>query len=96
MLLMGNVGQQLDIHDQRDELQRLRQDLSRNDDFRFEGKKAVQKLQKENDELRLYVASLIRLLVAKQVLTAPEIAQMVTDIDAEDGTRDGKISDPIQ
>jgi hypothetical protein len=47
-------------------------------------------LQVENDELRLYLAALVRLLTAKGLVSREEIRQVVNAVDAEDGTRDGK------
>jgi hypothetical protein len=87
-LLLGNLGQQLDISDQQNEIARLREEL-----YRSRGPAGtvdVARLQAENDELRLYLAALVRLLAAKGVVRADEIRQMVDAVDAQDGTRDGR------
>jgi len=55
----------------------------------------VKALERENDELRLYVAAIVRLLVAKGVVTSEEMASLVQAIDAEDGSADGKYKGPI-
>ncbi len=47
-------------------------------------------LQRENDHLKLYLASLTRLLIGKGILNKAEIEKMVDIIDAEDGAIDGK------
>ena len=47
-------------------------------------------VQRENDRLKLYLASITRLLISKGVLSKEEIEKMVDIIDAEDGVMDGK------
>jgi hypothetical protein len=47
-------------------------------------------LRRENDELKLYLSAIIRLLTVKQVLTMEELQKMVDVVDAEDGAKDGK------
>jgi hypothetical protein len=47
-------------------------------------------LQRENDHIKLYLASITRLLIHKGVLSKDEIEKMVNIIDAEDGAMDGK------
>ena len=85
-LLLGDLGQQLDIEDQKTEIDRMRSEMSR---LRSSGGGDL-KLQEENDELRLYLAALIRLLVAKGTITGSELTQIVEAIDKEDGYADGR------
>ena len=47
-------------------------------------------LIKENAELKLYLATLLRLLTKKDVISEQELRAMVSAIDLEDGTADGK------
>jgi hypothetical protein len=89
MLLLGNIGQQLDIQDQRDEIRRLRGIVSSGRQ-RGGGSEKTERLERELDETRLYVAVLVRLLVSKGVATQKEIRALVEAIDAEDGAADGK------
>jgi hypothetical protein len=49
----------------------------------------IAELRAENDELRLYLTALMRLLAAKRVVTREELEQIVAAIDAEDGESDG-------
>ena len=49
----------------------------------------------ENGELKLYLASLIRLLRAKDIITAQELTAMVNQVDASDGKADGKYNGAI-
>ena len=70
MLLLGNWGQQMDIEDQRQEITALRRQIRRNTSGRASAElsRRVTELEKENDELRLYLASLVRYLGNKGVL----------------------------
>ena len=52
-------------------------------------------LESENDELRLYIAALTRLLIAKGMIKKEEIEQLAHEIDAEDGNIDGGFKGPI-
>jgi hypothetical protein len=45
--------------------------------------RAIERLQKENQELKLYLATLLRLLVARGVLKAEEIETAVRAIETE-------------
>lgn len=90
MLLMGDWGQQLDIHDQKREIQNLRRKIRRTTKrASAETAKRIETLEKENDELRLYLASLIRYLGSKGVLQKEEFSTLVEAVDAEDGAADG-------
>lgn len=90
MLLLGNWGQQMDIEDQRQEIEDLRVKLdagAKAGDATL--KSRVAELEKENSELRLYLASLIRYLGHKGVLRQDEFRKLVETIDIEDGSADG-------
>ncbi len=92
MLLLGNLGQQLDINDtqaalsqidaQLDQIGRSDQDLSRR----------IQQLTAENQELKLYLAAVVRLLAAKNIVTDAELRAIVDAIDRSDGAADGKFT----
>jgi len=96
MLLLGNWGQQMDIEDQRMEIEELRQRLdagTRTGDATL--KNRVTQLEKENSELRLYLASLIKYLGHKGALRQDEFRKLVETIDREDGSEDGGYSGRI-
>ena len=94
-LLLGELGQQLDISDQKVELERLRAEVQRRDPPSLDPAPAIERLQQENDELRLYLAAVVRCLLAKQVISGDELKRIVDLVDAEDGARDGRFSGPI-
>jgi len=91
MLLLGNLGQQLDIEDQRREIQQLRSRV------RSESRQSTQDievrldiLERQSDEMKLYLAALVRYLAAKGQIDLKEFAKLVDEVDAEDGTADGR------
>jgi hypothetical protein len=96
--LLGRLGQQLDILDQKAEIDRLREEMlrSRSAGSGSGSADAINRLQAENDELRLYLAAVIRILISKRVVTESEVRQIVDAIDAEDGTVDGKFTGDLR
>ena len=56
---------------------------------------SIRALIEENGQLKLYLASLIRLLLQKGSITKQELTSMITAIDAEDGRPDGKYTGRI-
>jgi hypothetical protein len=55
----------------------------------------VAQLRAENDELRLYLAALVRLLTSKGVVTREELENIVAIVDTDDGRSDGRFRGPI-
>ena len=91
MLLLGNLGQQLDIEDQRRELQQLRSRVrseSRQSSQDIEVRLDI--LERQSDEMKLYMAALVRYLAAQEQIDLNEFARLVDEVDAEDGTADGR------
>lgn len=90
MMLLGNWGQQMDIEEQRSEIERLRRTVQsvRRD-------RGDADLRQDIAELRLYVAVLVRMLVAKNVVTREELEALVAAVDGEDGRIDGRHSGPV-
>ena len=93
--LLGDIGNRLDIDDCEQDIRVLKESLMAMHD---EGQKIDSELlsvSRENDQLKLYIAALIRLLTTKGVLNADEIRRMVDIIDGEDGAMDGKARNGI-
>ncbi|MHC5083676.1 MAG: hypothetical protein ACYTET_07020 [Planctomycetota bacterium] len=89
-LILGDVGNRLDISDCEQDIRVLKESLM---EIHQEGQNIDGELlavRRENDQLKLYIAALMRLLISKQVLSKDEIEKMVDIIDAEDGAMDGK------
>ena len=88
--LLGDVGNGLDISDCEADIRVLKESLM---EIHHEGQNIDSELltlQRENDHIKLYLASITRLLIHKGVLSKDEIEKMVNIIDAEDGAMDGK------
>jgi len=83
MLLLGNVGQQLDIGDLNSAIADMQHAYQQNLGVDAEQGQAIERLQKENQELKLYLATLMRLLVARGVLKPEEIETKVRAIETE-------------
>lgn len=94
-LLLGNLGQQLDLADQKTDLDRMREELARAREVAAYSMNETRTLSAENDQLKLYLAAIIRLLVAKGIATSQEMSEIVKMVDAEDGTADGRFSGTI-
>jgi hypothetical protein len=83
------------------DIDRGREELARMRDERVQSKPHLPKinelsaLQAENDELKLYLAAVVRLLVYKRVCTVEEISLMVESLDAADGAIDNKMQGSI-
>ncbi len=81
MLLLGNVGQQMDISDLNAYLGKAMRELERNGEVDRQQAEEIARLKRENQELKLYTLGLIRLLAAKGVVTDAEVNQLVASID---------------
>ena len=80
-LLLGDIGNRLDIADTEADIDRVCQELrsSRNVDASQDA--AIQQLQKENEQLELCIAALVTTLERKSVLTHDEVQNFVKLID---------------
>jgi hypothetical protein len=81
MLLLGDVGQQMDLSDLTNEIGAMQSAFAQNQDLDQEQAQVIEQLQKENQELKLYLATLIRLLVAKGVVRPEEVETTVQAIE---------------
>jgi len=80
-MLLGNVGQQLDIGDLENAVNEMRGEVAQKDQVDREQGEEIERLKSENHELKLYLATLIRLLVSKGVLKQDEVAATVLAIE---------------
>lgn len=81
MLLLGNLGQQMDIDDINAYLARAVKEIEKNNEVDLQQAGEIARLKRENQELKLYTLGLIRLLAAKGVLSDAEVNQLVASID---------------
>ena len=83
-LLLGDIGNRLDIADTERDVEGLRRRLHSKEGTDQEQNTRLAELESENDQLKLYLASLIRLLVSKGTLSHDEVAAFVDGIDTDD------------
>jgi hypothetical protein len=79
-LFMGDIGQNLEIENIQERLDEMRHER---EGAGGSQKKQIETLQEEVHELRVRLAVLMKLLVAKNVLTAEEIAAMIAALEPE-------------
>ena len=94
-LLLGDIGNRLDIGDTENEISRLKRvvDGAYRKDMSQDNK--INMLIRENAELKLYLASITRLLISKGMISNEELESMVQAIDVSDGKADGKFDGSI-
>jgi hypothetical protein len=91
-LLLGDLGQQMDLADHETEIENLKVQLRSKQVASSSVEERLETLQRESDELKLYLATIIRLLVAKKLATVDEIKTVVAAVDREDGVEDEKFT----
>ena len=94
-LLLGDLGQQWDLEDQQSELNELRSRLRAKRRSMQAITDQLEELQRENEELKLYLAAMIRLMTAKGIASKEEIFALVDAIDEGDGMKDGRYTGKI-
>ncbi len=88
-LILGDIGNRLDIEDTEQDISRVKRSLRGVQSNDMSQDKRIQALEKENGELKLYMATTIRLLLSKGLVTEQELEKMVEEIDGSDGSLDG-------
>ena len=81
MFLLGNIGQQLDIEDVKDYLNKAITEINKTQELDLEQGAEIERLKKENQELKLYTLGLVRLLSSKGIISESELSGMVAAID---------------
>ncbi|MDR3459401.1 MAG: hypothetical protein P4N60_18385 [Verrucomicrobiae bacterium] len=81
MMLLGNVGQQLDISDLSNAIGQMQATLEWDKNLDLRQERSIEDLRKENHELKLYLATLMRLLVAKGVIKQEEVDTTIQAIE---------------
>ncbi len=81
MFLLGNVGQQMDIEEVKDYLNRAIEEINKGEQVDQDQNREIERLKKDTRELQLYVLALGRLLARKQIVSEAELASMVTAVE---------------
>jgi hypothetical protein len=82
-LFLGDIGNRLDIADTERDIKSLHQKISKKSRVDQRQEERLKELEIENDQMKLYLASLIRLLVSKGTLSQNELHAFVDIIDEE-------------
>lgn len=95
-LFLGDLGQQLDLSDRAAEISRLEERLrsARNRDAAIS--EELQRLTVESKELKLYVATIFRVLLDKRLVSPQELEKALREIDLADGVEDGQLKGPVR
>ncbi|HYW79584.1 MAG TPA: hypothetical protein VE890_08405 [Thermoguttaceae bacterium] len=88
-LLLGDIGNRLDIEDTEREISRLKRQIASGSHEDMTQNRKLDTLIAENAELKLYLAAVVRLLTTKGTISPEELKAMVDAVDAEDGRPDG-------
>ncbi|REK07175.1 MAG: hypothetical protein DWQ37_21745 [Planctomycetota bacterium] len=94
-LLLDDVSHQRDLSATIAELGILQQRLNKTALGQASVADELRRLTAENNELKLYVATVFRLLLDKQIVNLEELESLVTAIDREDGAEDGRHRGPV-
>ncbi|HTX21611.1 MAG TPA: hypothetical protein VMD27_07130 [Candidatus Aquilonibacter sp.] len=81
MLLLGNVGQQLDIQDLENAINQMQADVAQTQNLDHTQEQSLEELRNETHELKLYLATVVKLLVAKGVIRQEEVDTAVQAIE---------------
>ena len=93
-LFSRDWGQQCDIESQRQEIDRLKQEVFK-PRFGSTTDSELERLRNENGKLMLYIAVLFRILESKRIVNRDEIIELMERIDQEDGTYDNAYTGDI-
>jgi hypothetical protein len=81
MLLLGDLGQQLDIEEARGELDRVRRSVSAGAVKDYEQDERILALSNENEQLKLCAITLVRLLVSRGVVYPQDVGEILNVLD---------------
>lgn len=94
-LFLGDIGNRMDIEDTERDIRQLKHKLAKAQYNRASQDHMINQLIVENAQTKLYLASIVRLLLSKGSITKQELEAMVDAIDAEDGKSDGMFNGDI-
>ena len=80
-LLLGDIGNRLDIADTEQDISKIRHELAAKRNLDESQDDAIRRLQEENQQLEICVAALVKTLQRKGVFTPQEVSNLVRLID---------------
>jgi len=94
-LFLGDIGNRMDIEDTERDIRQLKHKIASEQYNKASQDQIIKRLVAENAQTKLYLASIVRLLLSKGSITKQELEVMVDAIDAEDGKSDGMFNGNI-
>jgi len=91
-LLLGDIGNRLDIADTERSVSYLEQDQQRTRRELHERELQIANLKDEVERQKLAIQALTRFLVHKELIDEQELEDFIEEVDGEDGVVDGKMS----
>ena len=90
-LLLGDIGNRLDIADAEAEIATLRRSNDRTGRFLLGKELEIASLKDEMGRQKLAIQALTRFLIEKGMVNPAELDDFIAQIDAEDGVVDGRM-----
>jgi len=94
-LFLGDIGNRMDIEDTERDIRQLKHKIASEQYNKASQDQIIKRLVAENAQTKLYLASIVRLLLSKGSITKQELEVMVDAIDAEAGKSDGMFNGNI-
>jgi hypothetical protein len=91
-ILLGDIGNRLDIEDTERDIARLRRKQSRDAKALVTKRREIDALKDEVGQLKLATHALTRFLIEKGQIDLNELEDFIREVDLEDGKIDGKIA----
>ena len=80
-LLLGDIGNRLDIADTEQDIEKIRHELAYKQNLDESQDDAIRRLQEENQQLEICIAALVKTLQRKGIFTQTEVENLVRMID---------------
>ena len=92
MLLLGDFGQQMDIQEARDALERMRHSAAQGEETDRRQDELINRLSDENEQLKLCLVTLVRLLVAKGAVSGDDVREILNVVDPPEARPGDEVS----
>ncbi|MCW1925407.1 hypothetical protein OKA05_22795 [Luteolibacter arcticus] len=93
-IFFGDLSQSFSIDEHRSALKSQAMKQAESSGKLFNATMEIDRLKRQNGELRLAVTALTRFLIDRKVVDGAELEAFVREIDAEDGKIDGALAFP--
>ena len=91
-ILLGDIGNRLDIADTEKEIGNLRRNNREKADVLNNHAQVIHELREALGQQTLVIQALTRFLIQKGLVVEAELSAFIDELDAEDGSRDGRMT----